>query len=381
MKVGFAGRWSPLDKSAWSGTYFHTYHAIKQYYDTELFYYKWPWYVRESLILHKQVQKLGNKKAAVEFLTGYAKYFSKQLEKDLLKRKVDLLFVPSAPQLIAYCKTSVPIIYMTDATFFQLQGYYPLFNEIAGYNIRQAIEMDKLVFNKAAHCMLASDWTKQSAINDYHIQANKLSVAPLGANLDRIPAPGELKKEKNKICQLLFLGVEWERKGGNIALETFNVLKESGVPVHLTIIGCNPPHYIEGKNDVPDVTVIPFINKHNETEAQQLYNIFLNSDFLLLPTRAECAGIVFCEASAFGVPSITTNTGGVSTYVEDGVNGFTLPITATGVDYAQKITELFNDAEAYSQLSKSCRQKFEAELNWDAWGNSFHNIAQNILNK
>ena len=82
MKVGFAGRWNPLDKTAWSGTYFNAYQAIKKYNDIEIFYYKWPWHVRERLILHKQFQKLGNKKAAVEFLRGYAKYFSKQLEKE-----------------------------------------------------------------------------------------------------------------------------------------------------------------------------------------------------------------------------------------------------------------------------------------------------------
>ena len=126
-QIGFAGRWDPLDKTAWSGTYFHSYTAIKKYYPVETFYYKWPWHVRERLILHKQFQKLGNKKAAVEFLKGYAKHFSKQLERELLKRKVDMLFVPSAPQLIAYCKTDLPVVYLTDATFFQLQGYYPFF--------------------------------------------------------------------------------------------------------------------------------------------------------------------------------------------------------------------------------------------------------------
>ncbi len=138
----------------------------------------------------------------------------------------------------------------------------------------------------------------------------------------------------------------WERKGGQIVLETLNILKKKSIPVHLTIIGSRPPGYIEGKNDVADITVIPFINKHVEAEAEQLYNIFLNSDFLLLPTRAECAGDVFCEASAFGVPSITTNTGGVSTYVEDGVNGFALPLTAAAFDYAEKIQQLFKDLAA-----------------------------------
>ncbi len=375
MKVGFAGRWSPFDKAAWSGTYFHSYQAIKKYYPLEAFFYKWPWHVRERLLLHKQFQKLSGKKAAVEFLKGYAKYFSRQLEKELQQRQVDILFVPSAPQLLAYCKTDIPIIYMADATFFQLQGYYPFFKDIAMYNINQGIQLDKRVFENAAHCMLASEWTKQSAINDYNIPDNKITVAPLGANLDHIPSAAEIKKEKNKTCKLLFIGVEWERKGGQIALDTFYALKKMGVSVQLTIIGCVPPVQISDA----DITVIPFIDKHKEES--RLYNIIRDSDFLLLPTRAECAGVVFCEASAYGVPSITTNTGGVSTYVQDGINGFILPLSAGADRYAAKIRELFTDDESYQQLCISSRKKYEADLNWDKWGMSFKNIADKILTK
>ncbi|HNA01196.1 MAG TPA: hypothetical protein PLN49_10060, partial [Ferruginibacter sp.] len=118
IKVGIAGRWNPRDKNAWSGIYYSTCAEIEKYFDTEFFFYKWPWHVRERLILHKQFQKLIRKKAAVEFLRGYGTYFSKQLERELRGKKIDLLFVPSAPQLVAYADIGVPMVYLTDATFF-----------------------------------------------------------------------------------------------------------------------------------------------------------------------------------------------------------------------------------------------------------------------
>lgn len=377
MKIGFAGRWSPLDKTAWSGTYFFAYQAIKKNFDVQYFHYKWSWYVREQLILHKQIQKLQNRKIAVEFLRGYAKWFSKELEKELHQVKPDVLFVPGAPQLIAYCKTTVPIIYMADATFQQLQGYYDSFGNLAAYNMQQGIELDQKAFDNAAHCMLASDWARQSAIDDYHIPENKITVQPLGANLDIIPSVSELKKEKNKICQLLFLGVDWERKGGQIALDTFYALKKKGMQVQLTIVGCTPPVPVYEN----DITVIPFINKNIKKEATLLYNIFQQTDFLLLPTRAECAGLVFCEASAFGIPSITTDTGGVSTYVQNGINGFTLPLSSGAEAYADKILDLYTNDDAYRQLCINSRKKYDATLNWDAWGDSFRQVAERVLNK
>jgi glycosyltransferase involved in cell wall biosynthesis len=93
----------------------------------------------------------------------------------------------------------------------------------------------------------------------------------------------------------------------------------------------------------------------------------LKSDFLLLPTRAECFGLVFCEAAAFGVPSVSADTGGVRGAVHEGKNGFLLPPDANGKIYAEKITELWNDRAAYLHLRESARNLFETTLNWDAW--------------
>ena len=81
------------------------------------------------------------------------------------------------------------------------------------------------------------------------------------------------------------------------------------------------------------------------------------------------------------MPSITTNTGGISTNVQHGINGFTLPLSATAVDFAKIIQKTFSDDDTYWELSKNCRKKFEEELNWDNWGNTFLNIAEKICNK
>src|SRR5262245_42326642 len=135
MKVGFASRWTPLDKKSWSGTSYYSYMQMKKYSDVEVFCFEWTWRVREWLTTQKSLnRRIFKKHTSVEFLRSYAKYFSKQLQKELKKRSVDLLFISASPQLIAYLKTDIPIIHMTDATFQQLQGYYPNFSNLAAYN-------------------------------------------------------------------------------------------------------------------------------------------------------------------------------------------------------------------------------------------------------
>mgnify|MGYP001807222158 FL=1 len=84
-----------------------------------------------------------------------------------------------------------------------------------------------------------------------------------------------------------------------------------------------------------------------------------------MPTRAEAFGIVFCEASAFGLPSISTSVGGVSTAVKNNVNGYLLPYEAQHEDYAKLICDIWYDTSRYTSLSESSRLLYENELNWD----------------
>lgn len=377
MKIGFASRLSPLDKKTWSGTSYYTWQQIKKYNEVEIFNFKWTWFLREWLTMQKSLnRKFFKKNTAVEFLKSYARFFSKQLQKELKKRPVDVLFVSASSQLVAYLETDIPIIYMTDATFQQLQGYYPNFSNLAAYNIKQGIELDKKAFQKINHFMLASEWSKNSAVNDYGIEAEKISVVPCGANLDKIPDLSEINKGSSGQCNLLFLGVEWERKGGEIALETFRLLKQKGVSPHLHIIGCVPPHDL---SDEKDITIIPFFDKNKNEDFQQLHRIFLQTDFLLLPTRAECAGVVFSEASSYGIPSITTDTGGVTTYVKNGVNGFVFPLESGADLYAEKIKWLMAVRQELKGLKASTRKYYEENLNWDLWGIQFQKIAERLV--
>ena len=375
MRIGFAGRWDPLNKKSWSGTYYYSREQLQKYGAVETFHFPYPSGLKNYLInFYKNPNKWFFKKnTAVEFLKPYAKYYSRQLEQALIKHKVDVLFVPGAPQLISYLNASLPVVFMTDATFQQIQGYYDTWDNFASSNIKQGIELDRRAFEKATHCMLASDWCRQSAIKDYGLSESKITVAPFGANLDHIPRIEEIDFKRNQ-CNLLFLGVEWKRKGGNLALQTFRVLKQKRIEPTLHIVGCTPPEMISEKG----ITVIPYLDKHKPRDREQLHQLFLNTDFLLLPTRAEAAGLVFCEASAYGVPSISTRTGGVPTYVEDHVNGLLLPHEADGYAYADAILKLYSGITAMYNLRKSSRARYEERLNWDTWGTCFDSILKKL---
>ena len=130
----------------------------------------------------------------------------------------------------------------------------------------------------------------------------KIYVLPFGASvaiehtMQDVEAWAKKKRqERQRGCNLLFLGVDWIRKGGPLAIEAAKILNGRGVPTTLTVVGCQPPV------EVPDfVRVLGFISKSTAEGRGRIKELLQESDFLILPSEAEAAGVVFCEASAFG---------------------------------------------------------------------------------
>ena len=109
----------------------------------------------------------------------------------------------------------------------------------------------------------------------------------------------------------------------------------------------------------PDLVIKPFLNMGQEADRKCLHELFSTSDFFILPSRAECAGIVFCEANAFGLPVLTTDVGGISSIVRHGVNGYMLPTSASGEDFAKEIKRLLDDPVCYQRLRQQSRAEYE----------------------
>ena len=311
------------------------------------------------------------------FIHSY--FFAKVFQSKLRHRQFDLIFAPRASTQIALLKTDIPIVYYSDTTFKSMYNYYGWFSNFLKISEIEGNNIEARAIRKSSRVILSSQWAANSVINDYNTPREKVHVVPFGPNVDYIPTKEELFTRKSKgICKLLFIGVEWERKGGQIAIDTLLELKKMGVKASLTIVGVIPPEPYESE----EIIVIPYLNKNKKADSNKFNELLLESHFLILPTREECFGVVFCEASAFGLPSLSTNTGGVPTAVIENKNGFLFKMSDGGKEYATKIVEYFTDFEnLYSKLSESSRKYYEDTLNWKSFGVAIYEIINDMLSK
>ncbi len=83
----------------------------------------------------------------------------------------------------------------------------------------------------------------------------------------------------------------------------------------------------------------------------------------MIATRPRCLaqGIVFNEASAYGLPVVSTDVGGVSTVVRPDW-GFLLPPESGPEPYAAWIKEAFTDRPRYQALATRAREEYDQRL-------------------
>ena len=306
-----------------------------------------------------------------------AQRYGKIATQRLARERFDVIVAPTGAPETAFLKTDIPIILAQDATFGLLHDCYPVFSNLLAASFRELDTIEKCATRNAKALIYSSSWAARSAIEDYDADPAKVHVVPMGANIEETPCQDIiLQRKRSERCHLLFVGVDWHRKGGDIAFETLLELEEMGIKAELTICGCIPPKQFTHER----MQFIPFLDKNDPEQRKRLAQLYLEADFLLLPTRNECFGIVFCEANAYGLPVITTQTGGVPEVVRNEENGFVLPLAARGDEYARVIASVYQDDECYARLVYTSRAAYDERLNWDAWGKAMSTILSEVVN-
>ena len=363
MKIVFLTRYDPKDINHWSGTLYYIYQQLKKKHQIEI--------IGPELLGQLNLFSNGNFPKDFSILDNrYVKILGHLLSERINRLKYDLIFFGDL--IFQPLDADIPYINLSDLTYEQVKKHIMTNHR----DIQPGIQLEKQLLDTCIRVIYCSEWIKKRAIEFHNLNSdsNKIDVVEFGAN---IPTPVNYSININMdICRLVFIGKNWEKKGGDKVLQAYKKLRREGFPCSLTIIGSTPKGTISTEKGL---TIIPFLNKEKREHMNKLSQILSDSHFLVLPTVFDAYGIVFCEASAYGVPSITSNVGGVSQPVHEEKNGFLLPPDATASDYADKIRTVFNDRECYFKLRASSRHEFETRLNWDVWGKKVNIIFEDAV--
>lgn len=380
MRIGYVSHYAADDIRGWSGSVYHMADCLARPGSTvtsigPLTIQRHPVNVAQYL-MH---EKLLGRRDHPQRDPGLLKHWATQVHAKLDSVDVDILFGPGGLPL-TWVESDLPMAIWTDCTFASLEGYYAKYTNMSARTRRNGHEAERRVLERADVIVMACEWAARSAIEDYGTDPSKVHVVPFGANLPvAVDAAGGMQLAEARptdTCELLFLGVDWERKGGPIAMEIAEQLHAAGRNVRLTVVGVDPPK--DGPAP-PWLRTLGFIAKNTDEGLARLQQLLSESHFLLVPTQAECFGIVFAEAAAHALPSLAPDTGGVANALLDGRSGHLFDLAAPASDWTARIESLLDDRDAYLHLCRTSRAAYEDVLNWDASGARVHALMQQQL--
>lgn len=352
LELGFLTPHNPHDRHAFSGTAFFAARALAARSKINL----------RILGSHRPVRTLGKllKRKSPEVDAA-------KIEIEGLDAIIGLVATPLLDQMITR-HPGLPFLHVTDATPAFLRDAY-------GWRIpADADATETRVAARAAKVVYSSDKMAGRAPDDLGLPGLVADAVPFGVNFERLPGTISAKPSLNRL-NLLFVGIDWERKGGDIAVAVLDRLNAMSLNAHLTIIGRCP----ERHRSHPNITYGGFLNKNRPREADQLSKLYQNAHFLLLPSRADCTPMVIGEAMAHGTPVLATDTGGIASQIGGDGTGRLLPPFASPELWAGKIAEIAGNPEDYHFMSEACSDRGQRILSWENWAMAIEDLARQVV--
>jgi len=281
---------------------------------------------------------------------------------------------------LAFLDTDKPKFIWTDAVFDNLLDYYKDYKNLSKKTIKNARYIERKALLEAKGIFFCLKLPINHTINEYKINPKKIHFASFGANhfientvqtIERIID----SKPSNEI-RLLFIGYKWEGKGADKTVEIARELQKRSIPVRLDIIG------FEHRKNITE-SYIHFhgkLNKLDKEDNQKFSNLMKQATFLLLLSEFEFFGHVVSEANSYGLPAITSNTGGLDEVVVNGKNGMKFENTSDIAGIADYIIETSTNREKYDALCRSSYRESQERLNWNIGGRVVFDTISKIVN-
>ena len=256
---------------------------------------------------------------------------------------------------LATVHLDLPVFHITDATPRFLSDAYGWTIPVA------ATETERRLVGQARRVIYSSEVMAARAPGDLGLPGLDPAVIPFGVNLETLPDHCPQKAPLAPL-NLLFVGLDWVRKGGDHAVATLDVLKARGIEARLTVIGRCPAQY----TDRPDVINLGYLNKNRFGDLKKITKAYKEAHFLLLPSRADCTPMVVGEALAHGTPVVATDVGGIGPLIGPGA-GLLMPEFSSPEEWAGEIAALMRRPERYAFLSDAGFDRTQSLLSWPVW--------------
>lgn len=369
MHIVFATLYDPRDSRRGSGTFFFLSRELERQghrvdYVGPIDFSRLP---APSRILRRTARFLGKRYRSYQDVF-VARRIGQEVGRRLRGSEADVLLTNDY-SIAGYTPCRLPVALYTDSIFPRRYRdvKHPWLTDLFAPNVLSCQHVNRKGLERSVFWGFPSDWAVEEALR-YGIPGgrSRAMCIEFGANFFTAPSAEVAARrafarvvERGQL-RLLFVGNrDWDLKGGDVAVATAEELRRQGLDVRLDLVGAPPPEPLARSW----IRVHGVIDK--VTEPDRLTALYTDSDLLLVPTRAEGFGVVFVEAAAYGLPSLSFDSGtGTSNSVRHGESGLLLPLDSNPEAFADRIRSFYDDTALYDRLAQGGRAFYENVANW-----------------
>ncbi len=210
---------------------------------------------------------------------------------------------------------------------------------------------EREIYHNAAMVFTWSSNVTRALIEDYGMPPERVACIHTGSN-SAIPDKHPPDPARYARKEILFVGLDWKRKGGPLLLEAFRRLSARHEDATLTVISRVPKG--EDLSGVNHVGLVPL---------DALPDYYARASIFCMPTRLEPFGNVFIEAMWQQLPIVATRVGALPDIVEDGVNGFLVP-PDDARSLSDRLSRLLDDPALCAAMGEASRDRAASRYDW-----------------
>jgi glycosyltransferase involved in cell wall biosynthesis len=221
----------------------------------------------------------------------------------------------------------------------------------AGY-VRRRIDDEKRVLDATARIFTYSDWCGDRIAAHYDVPRARIETVGAGSNIDERLLAREPDYEARHV---VFIGFDFDRKGGRHVLSAFARLRSQLPGARLTFVG-GAPQRTMGAN----VRAIGAIL--GPSGPARIADILASASLYVMPSIFEPFGIAFLEAMAAGLPCIGSDRCAMPEIIGD--TGAVVDVgDAEGL--ARAMYDFLSDPAACRERGRAARARYRERYGWE----------------
>lgn len=250
----------------------------------------------------------------------------------------------------------VPTFAFADACFATYLQTYHRNEKFRATDLKRVFDQEEKWLGQIDRVFFTSQWAMDDCRKHYGIEGPNFECVHMGAALE---APDTDRYQGSR--DLVFVAVDYHRKGGDICLGAFQKYRKHFSDAKLTFIGAKPP---TAALQTSGVHWAGFLRKDRTDERNELCHLFSSAFALVLPTMSDMTPLVIVEAGHHGCPTLAPRCFGIPEMIRHNETGLLLPSPPSADDFAQALITLAQDGHRYLDMRRAVREISRNNFTW-----------------